>query len=391
MSLMRRILIVFGTRPEAVKLCPLVLFLRAAGQGEFDVRTCVTAQHRGLLDQVLTTFGVQPDHDLDVMQPGQSLAQVTSRMMASLEKVIAAERPDLVIVQGDTTTTLCGALAAFYQRVAVAHVEAGLRTGDMEQPFPEEMNRVLTGKLTRLHFPPTALSAENLRREGVAADQIVITGNTGIDGLFHVLERLRCGALARPAWDCIDTRKKVILITGHRRESFGDGFVRICDALARLAAREDVQIVYPVHPNPNVRGPVNERLGHLGNVELIEPLEYVPFVDLMSRCTVLLTDSGGVQEEAPSLGKPVLVMRDKTERPEAVEAGTTRLVGTDVERIVSEVSLLLDDQREYERRAALHNPYGDGRASERITGALREYFSTGAMKAAAAAGALPTV
>jgi UDP-N-acetylglucosamine 2-epimerase (non-hydrolysing) len=384
MSLMRRILIVFGTRPEAVKLCPLVLFLRAAGQREFEVRTCVTAQHRGLLDQVLATFAVKPDHDLDVMQPGQSLAQVTSRMMASLEKVIAAERPDLVIVQGDTTTTLCGALAAFYQRVAVAHVEAGLRTGDMEQPFPEEMNRVLTGRLARLHFPPTALSAENLRREGVAAEQMVITGNTGIDGLFHVLEQLRSGALARPAWDFIDVRKKMVLITGHRRESFGDGFVRICEALGRLAAREDVQIVYPVHPNPNVRGPVNERLGHLGNVHLIEPLEYVPFVDLMSRCTVLLTDSGGVQEEAPSLGKPVLVMRDKTERPEAVEAGTTRLVGTDVERIVAEVSLLLDDQAEYQRRSALHNPYGDGRASERITAALRAYFSTGTMKAAAA-------
>lgn len=376
---MRRLLIVFGTRPEAIKLSPLVLFLRGQASNEFVVRTCVTAQHRGLLDQVLATFGVVPDHDLDVMTPGQTLAEVSSRMLGALEKVMRAEQPDLVIVQGDTTTTLCGALAAFYQRIPVAHVEAGLRTWDLDQPFPEEMNRVVTGRLSRLHFPPTAQSAANLRNEGVGAEDIRITGNTGIDALFYILRQLESGRLARPEWPFLDAGRKLLLITGHRRESFGDGFVRICEALGQLAKRADVQIVYPVHPNPNVRGPVNERLGTLPNVHLIEPLEYVPFVDLMSRAAVLLTDSGGVQEEAPSLGKPVLVMREKTERPEAVEAGTTRLVGTDVTRIVREVSLLLDDENEYRRRAALHNPYGDGHACERIAEGLRSFFAHGKM------------
>ena len=374
MSPKHKILFIFGTRPEAIKLCPVILHFRRH-LTEFDTRVCVTAQHRGLLDQVLEAFSIQPDHDLNVMLPGQTLFQSTSRILAALEPVVIAEQPDMVFVQGDTTTTLCGALAGFYRGVAVAHVEAGLRTWDMRQPFPEEMNRVLATRLTALHLPPTEGSAENLRRDGVADEQIFVTGNTCIDALLAIKERIEQGQVRVPEWDFLDPAKKMILVTGHRRESFGDGFVRICEALSQLAERPEVELVYPVHPNPNVREPVERLLGGRGNVHLIDPQDYVPFVDLMRRSYLILTDSGGVQEEAPSLGKPVLVMREKTERPEAVEAGTSRLVGTDPLKIVSEASLLLDDHCEYDRRSHIHNPYGDGRASERIVAAVRNFFN----------------
>jgi UDP-N-acetylglucosamine 2-epimerase (non-hydrolysing) len=370
---MKKILVVFGTRPEAIKLCPVVRHLRE--QPDFQVRVCVTAQHRALLDRVLPVFDVVPDHDLDLMRPGQTLAGLTSRSMEALDAVFAAERPDWVMVQGDTTTTFCGALAAFYQRIPVAHVEAGLRTGDLAQPFPEEANRVLTGRLTALHFPPTGRAAENLRREGVPEDRMFVTGNTGLDALLYVRRQYDAGKLQAPVWPWTGRAPRLILVTGHRRESFGDGFERICQALLELARRPEVELVYPVHPNPNVRGPVERWLGGHERIHLIEPQDYVPFVDLMRQSALILTDSGGVQEEAPSLGKPVLVMREKTERQEAVEAGTARLVGTDPGRILAEANQLLDDTEEYERRRRIHNPYGDGEASRRIAAALRAGWS----------------
>lgn len=366
---MKKVLFIFGTRPEAIKLAPVILHLRTM-PSDFQVVVCVTAQHRSLLDQVLNIFAIKPDHDLDIMLPGQTLFQSTSRILTALEPVLGLERPDYVLVQGDTTSTFCGALGAFYQRIPVGHVEAGLRTHDLYQPFPEEANRLLTGRLAKLHFPPTAQSRDNLLSEGVAPEQIVITGNTGIDALLYICEELKNGTLAASKWPWLDPSRKLILITGHRRENFGEGFEGICTALRRLGERPDVQLVYPVHPNPNVQEPVNRILGGLPNVHLIPPLEYVPFIDLMRRCYLLLTDSGGVQEEAPSLGKPVLVMREKTERPEAVEAGTSTLVGTDADRIFSEASRLLDDPQEYERRAQIHNPFGDGKAAMRIAKAL---------------------
>jgi UDP-N-acetylglucosamine 2-epimerase (non-hydrolysing) len=359
-----RALFIFGTRPEAIKLAPLVLHLRSLPA--FEIRVCVTAQHRSMLDQVLEVFGIVPDHDLDLMLPGQTLSQSTARILAALEPVLAKERPDLVLVQGDTTTTMAGALAAFYQRIAVGHVEAGLRTGDLYQPYPEELNRVITTRLAALHFAPTESARDNLLREGVAAAAISITGNTGIDAVLYVRDALVSGRLTARPWKELDPGRKVILVTAHRRESFGAGFERICDALNRLARRPDVQIVYPVHRNPNVLSPVTRLLGETRGVTLLDPLEYVDFVDLMRRSYLLLTDSGGVQEEAPSLGKPVLVLRDKTERPEAVDAGTVRLVGTDTARIVREAELLLDDPAAYQGMSHIHNPYGDGHACERI-------------------------
>ena len=370
---MRKVLFIFGTRPEAIKLCPVLLHMRAR-PADFSVRVCVTAQHRGMLDQVLNVFGVAPDHDLDVMQHGQTLSQSTSRMLALLEPVLAAERPDIVLVQGDTTTTLCGALAAFYHRIPVGHVEAGLRTGDLTQPFPEEMNRVVTARLATLHFAPTRLAHDRLTAEGIAAKQIFLTGNSGIDAVLYVCDALESGALTAPAWPWLDPSKKLIVVTAHRRESFGAGFERICAALACLSERTDVQIVYPVHRNPNVLDPVQRLLAVKPNIVLLEPLDYVPFIDLMRRATLLLTDSGGIQEEGPSLGKPVLVMREKTERPEAVEAGTVRLVGTDVETILCEAGRLLDDGQERARMSRVHNPYGDGHASERIADAIVANF-----------------
>lgn len=365
----RRVLFIFGTRPEAIKLSPVVLHMRGRPE-EFDARVCVTAQHRQMLDQVLEAFRIRPDYDLDLMRPNQSLAQSTGRMVAALEPVIGGERPDMVVVQGDTATTFCGALAAFYARVPVGHVEAGLRTGDLGQPFPEELNRVLTSRIASLHFAPTEGAAANLRAEGIAESGIVVTGNTGIDAVLYVKARLEAGELA--GFEGVQTRagRKLIVVTAHRRESFGAGFERICEVLRRLAGRGDVEILYPVHPNPNVRGPVEDRLGGVAGIRLIEPLDYVPFVDLMRRCYLLITDSGGIQEEAPSLGKPVLVLREKTERPEAVAAGTVKLVGTDVEKILREAEALLDDGERYGSMARTHNPYGDGAASGRIAAAV---------------------
>jgi UDP-N-acetylglucosamine 2-epimerase (non-hydrolysing) len=369
----RKILFVFGTRPEAIKLCPVVNYLRS--RPGYDVRVCATGQHRQMLDRVLSTFGITPDHDLDVMLSGQTLFQSTSRILAALDGVLAAEKPDMVLVQGDTTTTLCGALGGFYARVPVGHVEAGLRTGDMQQPFPEEMNRVLTGRLTALHFAATQGAANNLRAEGVPEDRIWVTGNSGIDAVLYVKARLESGHLPSGSLPGLHASRKLIAVTGHRRESFGEGFEHICSAISKLADRKDVQIVYPVHPNPNVQDPVKRLLAGRENILLIEPLDYVPFVDLMRRAHFLLTDSGGIQEEGPSLGKPILVMREKTERPEAVEAGTVRLVGTSEARILEESRILLDDEAEYARRSRVHNPYGDGHASERIAEALDRWFS----------------
>jgi UDP-N-acetylglucosamine 2-epimerase (non-hydrolysing) len=366
---LKRILIIFGTRPEAIKLCPLVRQLRLSPDA-YTVKVCVTAQHREMLDHALDAFSIQPDYDLDLMQPRQTLAGLTARILAALDPVLETERPDLVIVQGDTATTLAGALAAFYREIPVAHVEAGLRTGDMTQPFPEEMNRVLTSRLAAWHFAPTARAAEALLREGTAREKLFVTGNTGIDAVLYVRDALDSGALRAPDWPWLEPGKHLVLVTSHRRESFGPGLESVMRALARLASRGDVQIVYPVHRNPNVTGPAHALLAGLPHVTLLDPLPYVPFVDLMRRCKLIITDSGGIQEEAPSLGKPVLVLRAKTERPEAVEAGTVKLVGVDQNLIVSEAVRLLDDPAEYARLTRIHNPYGDGHACERIAEAL---------------------
>jgi UDP-N-acetylglucosamine 2-epimerase (non-hydrolysing) len=369
----RKILFVIGTRPEAIKLSPVIHHLRRS-PADFQVKVCATAQQRELLDQVLDAFEIKPDYDLGLMLPNQTLFQSTSRILTGLEPVLQAEKPDMVLVQGDTTTAFCGALAAFYLKIPVGHVEAGLRTGDRQQPFPEEINRILATHLSSLHFAPTEGAMRNLTAEGVPRESIAVTGNTGIDAVLYVRDALEQGRLEGSEWPQLDPSKKLILVTAHRRESFGEGFERICSALARLAERRDVQIVYPVHPNPNVQAPVQRHLSGLANVLLIAPLGYVPFVDLMRRCYLLLTDSGGIQEEAPSLGKPVLVLREKTERPEAMQAGTARLVGTDEERILREAALLLDDPAEYGRMAHVHNPYGDGRASQRISDLILSFF-----------------
>jgi len=367
-----RVLLVFGTRPEAIKLCPLVRALRT--RPEFAVRVCVTAQHRQMLDQVLEAFGITPDHDLDIMRSRQTLAGLTARVLEALDPVLERESPDLILVQGDTTTTLAGAVAGFYRRIPVGHVEAGLRTGDVSQPFPEEMNRVLTSRIADLHFAPTARSSANLIGEGVPKDRVYVTGNTGIDAVLYVRDAMESGELTTTGWPWLDGSRRLIVMTSHRRENFGNGFVREMQALARIATRPDVQIVYPVHRNPNVLEPAHQLLGGHPNIHLIEPLPYVPFVDLLRRSFLILTDSGGIQEEAPSLGKPVLVLREKTERPEAVEAGTVKLVGTDEEQIVGETTRLLDDGDEYRRMTRVHNPYGDGRACGRIAEILIEYF-----------------
>ena len=369
---MQTVLVILGTRPEAIKLAPLILHLQSRPT-EFRPVVCVTAQHRGMLDQVLEIFHITPDYDLNLMLPGQTLFQSTSRILAGLEPVFDAVEPDLAIVQGDTTTTLCGALAAFYRNVPVGHVEAGLRSGDLRQPFPEEMNRVLASRLTALHFAATDWAAANLRKEGIDPATISVTGNTGIDAVLHVRDELECGALTPANPIPLDPAKKTVLVTAHRRESFGPGFDRICRALARLSERPDVQIVYPVHPNPNVQGAVNRHLRHHSSVALIEPLDYVSFVDLMRRAYLLITDSGGIQEEGPSFGKPILVLREKTERPEAVVAGTVRLVGTDEDLILREATTLLDHPAAYQAMARRHNPYGDGHASKRIAEILSAF------------------
>lgn len=377
---MKKVLFILGTRPEAIKLCPVIGQMR--GARGLDVKVCATGQHRAMLDQVLECFGVRPDYDLGLMTPGQTPAEITARSIGALEPLLAEVGPDLVVVQGDTTTTMAGAMAAFYRQVPVAHVEAGLRTGDMRQPFPEEMNRVVTSRLAALHFAPTAGARRNLLVEGIAEDRIVVTGNSGIDAVLQTASALAEGRLGAPVrWPAIEeglsAGRKLILVTAHRRESFGEGFERICEGLERLAARPDVLIVYPVHRNPRVLEPVTRRLAGRPNVVLGEPLDYISFVDLMRRAHLLLTDSGGIQEEAPSLGKPVLVMRERTERPEAVEAGTVRLVGTDPAKIVGEAARLLEDGEEYRRRSLIYNPYGDGHASERITAAAAAYLGAG--------------
>lgn len=332
----------------------------------------MTAQHRDMLDPVLEAFGIHPDFDLDLMRPGQTLCGLTARILAGVEPVLNSERPRLVVVQGDTNTTFAAALGAFYHDVPVAHVEAGLRTGDMRQPFPEEMNRVLTSRVAAFHFAPTRAAEAALLREGVAPEKIFVTGNTGIDAMLWVRNALDQGELHAPALPWLDPARKLVLVTCHRRENFGSGFDRAMRALATVAARPDVQVVYPVHRNPNVLGPAHNQLDGHANIVLLDPLPYVPFVDLMRRCWMIVTDSGGIQEEAPSLGKPVLVLREKTERPEAVEAGTVKLVGTDERQIVAEATRLLDDQAEYARMTRVHNPYGDGRACERIAQLLSE-------------------
>jgi UDP-N-acetylglucosamine 2-epimerase (non-hydrolysing) len=332
-----------------------------------------------MLDQVLEVFAVRPEYDLDLMLPGQTLFQSTSRILAGLESVLQHSRPDLVIVQGDTTTTLAGALAATYARVPVGHIEAGLRTGDMSAPFPEEMNRTVVARLARWHFAPTSAAAQNLFAEGIDPSTVVVTGNSGIEAALTVRDGLASGRLEPATCPVLDPSRKLVLVTGHRRESFGGGFGAICRGLARLAQRDDIQIVYPVHRNPEVMIPVTQHLSNLRRVQLIEPLDYISFIDLMSKAYLVLTDSGGVQEEGPSLGKPILLMREKTERPEAVESGTVRLVGTDEKRIYEEVSLLLDDPAEYQKMTRVHDPYGDGRASQRIW----QFLQTGLLRQAA--------
>lgn len=366
-------LCVFGTRPEAIKMAPLALALEA--DPRFDARVCVTGQHREMLDQVLDLFAIEPDYDLNIMKPGQELTDVTSSILTGMREVFRQFKPDIVLVHGDTATTLATSLAAYYQQIPVAHVEAGLRTGNLYSPWPEEGNRKLTGALAHIHFAPTEQSKANLLHEGVAEQSILVTGNTVIDALLEVADRLhRDGELRAKAaapTEFLDPSRKLILVTGHRRESFGTGFERICEALIDIAQQyPEVDIVYPVHLNPNVREPVNRLLNGIGNIHLIEPLDYLPFVHLMSRAHIILTDSGGIQEEAPSLGKPVLVMRDTTERPEAVAAGTVKLVGTDRNCIVRELNRLLNDPESYRAMSVAHNPYGDGQACQRIVQAL---------------------
>lgn len=369
----QKVLLVFGTRPEAIKMAPLVHALKA--DTRFESKVCVTAQHREMLDQVLELFEITPDFDLNLMKPGQDLTDVTCGILQNLKPVLAEFQPDYVLVHGDTATTLSATLAAYYQQIKVGHVEAGLRTGNIYSPWPEEGNRKLTGAIANLHFAPTVVSKDNLLSEGIAPENIVVTGNTVIDALFEVINKLKTdkklNSLLSNQFEFLNQDKKVVLITGHRRESFGGGFERICQAIAQTAKKyPDVQFVYPMHLNPNVREPVNRLLANLKNVFLIEPLDYLPFVYLMNRSSILLTDSGGIQEEAPSLGKPVLVMRDTTERPEAVNAGTVKLVGTNIKAIVSELSLLLSNKEAYEAMSFAHNPYGDGSACSRILDAL---------------------
>ena len=369
-----KVLTVFGTRPEAIKMAPLVHAL--AKDPYFEAKVCVTAQHREMLDQVLNLFSIVPDYDLDIMQPGQGLTEITRRILEGLKPILESFKPDVVLVHGDTTTTIAASLAAFYQRIPVGHVEAGLRTGDLSSPWPEEANRTLTGHLAMYHFSPTQNARQNLLRENIPDKQIFVTGNTVIDALFWVRDtvlnndNLHSELAAR--YPFLDESKKLVLVTGHRRESFGQGFEQICHALVDIAAKhQDVQIVYPVHLNPNVSEPVNRILGHVKNIILIEPQDYLPFLWLMTHAWLILTDSGGIQEEAPSLGKPVLVMRETTERPEAIEAGTVRLVGTDRQRIVEEVTHLLKDNDAWQAMSRAHNPYGDGQACERILHALK--------------------
>lgn len=364
-----KVLTVFGTRPEAIKMAPVVHALAKADG--IEARVCVTAQHRQMLDQVLDLFAIKPDFDLDLMKPRQDLTDITTNVLLGMRTVFKQWRPDWVLVHGDTTTTLATSLAAYYEKISVGHVEAGLRTGNIYSPWPEEMNRRIAGTVASVHFAPTEAAKGNLLRETVHEKNIIVTGNTVIDALLDVVKRVRqddaliSGMQTR--FEFLDKKKKLILVTGHRRENFGSGFLNICGALAEISQRDDVQIVYPVHLNPNVQEPVRRLLGGKINIILIDPQDYLPFVYLMDQAYLLLTDSGGIQEEAPSLGKPVLVMRDTTERPEAVQAGTVKLVGTDKAAIIKEATRLLDDQAEYQRMSRAHNPYGNGIAAIQIT------------------------
>ena len=368
-----KILTVFGTRPEAIKMAPVVKAL--AANPALDAKVCVTAQHRQMLDQVLEIFDIRPDFDLNLMKPGQDLSDITSNVLLGMREVYKQWQPDIILVHGDTTTTMAASLSAYYAKIKVGHVEAGLRTHNKYAPWPEEMNRCLTGAIADIHFAPTPKAQANLLAEGVAPHTIHVTGNTVIDALLDVVQRVRTDTALQQRFaeqfGFIDPAKRLILVTGHRRENFGQGFENICHALALLAQRSDVQIVYPVHLNPQVQEPVRRILGNVPNVVLIEPQDYLPFVYLMDRCSLLITDSGGVQEEAPSLGKPVLVMRDTTERPEAVDAGTVKLVGTNTEAIVQQATELLDSSAAYQTMARAHNPYGDGQAATRIAQLLQ--------------------
>ena len=362
-----KILVIFGTRPEAIKLFPVVAALKA--DARFDCRVCVSAQHRGMLDQVLEIAGIVPDHDLDMMQPDQTLDALTANLLVGLGRVMDAEKPDRVMVQGDTATAMSGALAAYYRKIPVDHVEAGLRSGNIYHPWPEEINRKIIGGIASLHFAPTETSAAALRAENVDGARVHVTGNTVIDALEWVTARIAAHPELAAGLATLEARfagKRIIGITSHRRENFGGGLEAIADAVRRIAARPDVAIVFPVHPNPNVRRVMDAALAGLDNVAMIEPLDYPHFARLLGLAEIMLTDSGGVQEEAPALGKPVLVMRETTERPEGVTAGTAKLVGTDADRIVSEISTLLDDKAAYEAMSRAHNPFGDGQASRRI-------------------------
>ncbi|MBN2513666.1 MAG: UDP-N-acetylglucosamine 2-epimerase (non-hydrolyzing) [Sedimentisphaerales bacterium] len=367
---MKRVLFIFGTRPEAIKLCPVIKCMEQ--HAAFEVKVCVTAQHRQMLDQVLEIFNVEPDYDLNLMKPNQTLFDITASAITGLKSVLEDVKPDVVLVQGDTTTVFAGALASYYLKIPVGHVEAGLRTDNKYSPFPEEVNRRLTSVMTDYHFAPTSASKQNLLREGYSETSIFVTGNTVIDALLWVKKLIDTRTLEDfPELQGLTLTGKSVLITGHRRENFGAGFDSICNAIKTLALKHaDVSFVYPVHLNPNVRKPVFERLGAIENIKLIEPLSYLPFVYLMNQSTIVLTDSGGVQEEAPSLGKPVLVMRDTTERPEAVHAGTAKLVGTQFDMIVQETERLLTDPNAYSKMANAVNPYGDGNAAERIANIL---------------------
>jgi len=373
-----KILTVFGTRPEAIKMAPLVHAL--AVDNRFDVKVCVTAQHREMLDQVLSLFEITPDFDLNIMQPGQSLNDVTTAILNGIKPVLESFKPDVVLVHGDTATTFAAALASYYQQIPVGHIEAGLRTGDIYSPWPEEGNRKLTGTIARYHFAPTEISRTNLLYENVPAEHIFVTGNTVIDALLWVCDKIDESDELKhdlaSSYSMLDPDKRIILVTGHRRESFGGGFQRICESLRQIATvHQDCQIVYPVHLNPNVMEPVSQLLEDIDNIHLIAPQDYLPFVYLMKQAFIILTDSGGIQEEAPSLGKPVLVMRETTERPEAVQAGTVKLVGTDVNTIVGEVSRLLTDPAAYLAMSRAHNPYGNGQACQRILAALGTNFN----------------
>ena len=378
---MKRVMLVFGTRPEAIKMAPLVQEFRKHPD-QYETLVCVTGQHREMLDQVLNIFGIVPNYDLNIMKPGQDLYDVTARILSGMRDILTRTQPDVLLVHGDTTTSMAVALAAFYQQIPVGHVEAGLRTHNIYSPWPEEMNRQITGRIATYHFSPTPLSRENLLREGIDKSRILVTGNTVIDALYAVVNKMKDDVplqlslekeLKAAGYDTgrlvTEEGRRLVLITGHRRENFGDGFLHICRAIKMLSEKyPDVDFVYPMHLNPNVRKPIKEIFGEncQSNLFFIEPLEYLSFVYLMEKSHIVLTDSGGIQEEAPGLGKPVLVMRDTTERPEALEAGTVKLVGTDYDKIVSEVSSLLDDAQYYEKMSRAVNPYGDGKACERI-------------------------